>query len=465
MNNDIKSIVEICDVIGSKCFVVGGAVIDLLQGNEVKDWDIEVYGRTFEQIVGKLLLEGFRVSTAGKNFGIVKVSCGGLDIDLSIPRRENRIGVGHKDFNVEFCSDIKPIEAARRRDFTINAMMYDVSNFEAFGEFDPFLVIDFFGGRLDLEDGALKAIDPRTFVEDPLRVLRAMQLVARKGRFVGQKTVRLCSDMYDEFSSLSSERVFDEFRKLLMLSEYPSIGFMFLRECGWINHFPEIRDMVGCNQNPENHPEGDVYRHTMRVINWAARVKEDLPEDWRLPFMFGALLHDIGKPSTVDEELHCYGHEKVGANMARSFMERLTRDSELIERTVAIVRNHMRCARIFKDRGRRASWKRLHNVLRLDVAGAMSLCDGRSRFYPGYDDDVAREHEIRNTALRYFDEFGEEPIKPILMGRHLIERGMEPGVEFGEILKRAYEYQIEHDIEGSGEEEINILFEKGVSKI
>ena len=249
----IKAIVSRIEDAGGSANLVGGAVIDLLEGRQPKDWDIEVFRISFESLTDMFADKG--ANLVGAQFGIIKLSakeCGGLDVDINVPRRDNHFGKGHNDLLTEFDPTMTVEEAAKRRDFTINAMAFNLSTGE---------LIDPFGGRADLSAGILRATDPELFIQDPLRALRAMQLLARKcgpdGR-VDTHTMGLIRGMSDAFPALAKERVHEEFRKLMMKAERPSVGLSFLRDSGWIVHFPELNNLIGCEQHPEWHPEGDV---------------------------------------------------------------------------------------------------------------------------------------------------------------------------------------------------------------
>lgn len=429
--NDMYRIKRLAQIVGGKSYLIGGAVIDSIQGREIKDWDIEVYGKSLSGIESALECAGLEANMVGASFGVIKTKFEGLDIDLSVPRRENRIGIGHKGFKVEFDSTMTPKEAGRRRDLTINSMYLDIETGE---------IVDHFGGIYDLDNGIIRATDPSTFIEDPLRVLRIMQLLPRKGKYVNGDTLDLCEAMRGEFGSLPKERIFEEFVKLMMKAEKPSMGIRFLYHCKWLECFPEVHDLISCNQNKDWHPEGDVFEHTMRVIDLAASYRDGLPEDWRLSFMFGALLHDVGKPSTTDEDLTSKKHDAAGGPIAETFMRRVTDDKQLIERVVSIVVNHMRCGQLAMSTAKESAWKRLHNDLRLDVAAAMSKADSMSR----YTED--KEHEPSKIAMEYFSKFGATKIQPVLMGRHLVKIGMKPGPQFKKILDAAYQLQIEEDM-------------------
>jgi tRNA nucleotidyltransferase (CCA-adding enzyme) len=424
-------VMELCSYLadkGLRPLLVGGAVIDVILGNDPKDWDIEVHGCSLDDLQATLEAGGFKCKTAGKSFGILVVG----NMDVSVPRRDNKTGKGHKGFKVEFDPTMTPEDAARRRDFTINSMYYDVVTGE---------IVDPFNGMQDLRDGILRATDPVHFVEDPLRAFRAMQLLARKAKTVEPATLELIRGMVDAYPELPPERTYEEFRKLLLKAKKPSVGLELLRESGWIVHFPELHALIGCPQNPEYHPEGDVWVHTLKVVDAAAQLRPNIPRGWRIAFMFAALLHDIGKPSTTKEDFTAHGHDSAGWDMARDFMRRMKASKPVAAKVGALVGYHMRPRQLYKGGAKLAAWKRLHNKCRLDVLGYLSHADSSG---VGFDRSVEDENPKLQMCLDYFEKLGEEPVKPVLMGRHLIAAGMEPGPQFQHILKRGYEIQLEN---------------------
>jgi len=418
---------------GGGSYLVGGAVIDILKGRELKDWDIEVYRVSLKELESILTGHG-KPNLVGKSFGIIKIRIDEIEYDFSIPRKENRAGVGHKDFDIELVPFVTHKEAAERRDLTINALFYNLMD----GTFkDPY------NGMSDLEFGVLRHVSDK-FTEDPLRVLRIMQLLPRKGNRVAAKTIELCKSLSPEFPSLVKERVFEEWNKL-MRSDKPSRGLYFLVACDWIKWFPDLDALRETGQNPKHHPEGNVWIHTMAVLDNAAKLRAEIPENWQLAYMYGALLHDIGKPSTTLEDFTAHGHESVGEAIATEFMRKLTDDKDLIEKTASIVGNHMRPWNLTSGGGKRSAWKRLHNDIPLNIIGMMSKADKAG--VGGYS--LSDKHVPSEKCFEMFESFGatEERIQPVLMGRHLIEAGAEPGLQFGDILRRAYAIQIEEGIE------------------
>lgn len=434
---------------GGSSLLVGGAVVDAIRGSEPKDWDIEVFGLGYDRLCEMFVDLGPK--KVGKEFGIVKLSqelCDGLEIDVNVPRRDNSIGIGHKDFDVQIDPSMTPKEAARRRDFSINSMAIDLDTME---------LVDPFGGFADLQNGVLRATDPETFVEDPLRALRAMQLLARKAKTIDPSTMSIIRGMLETFPHLAKERVFEEFRKLLLKSDRPSVGLEFLRESGWITHFPELHKLIGCEQHPDWHPEGDVWVHTLEVTDASACVRHRLDSDWAEAFVFGAMLHDVGKPDTTvtsemvdagkfpNERLFtAYGHDRAGMGPAERFLRRMTNQKKLIERAVTIVGEHMQPYNLHSGGAKGPAWKRLHNKIRLDVIGWMSRCDCCGRPDRSINDPDL-EHEVSEQCFARFDDLGAEPITPVLQGRHLIAAGFKPGKHFGAALRSAYEAQIDDE--------------------
>ena len=253
--------VEIANAVrdaGGRALVVGGWARDHLLGVRSKDVDIEVFGLD----VGRLeaLLAGFgTVHAVGRAFGVFRV--GGIDADFSLPRRDSKRGPGHRGFDVAPDPSLEFAEAARRRDLTVNSI-----------GIDPLTgaVLDPHGGRRDLARRVLRATDPARFPEDPLRGLRVAQLAARLEMTPDEELVALCRTL--DLSELSGERVFDEFTKLLLRAAKPSIGLRVLEDTGQLRFFPELDALRGVPQDPKWHPEGDVWLHTLMVLDVAATL-------------------------------------------------------------------------------------------------------------------------------------------------------------------------------------------------
>lgn len=427
-------------------YLVGGCVRDALLGLPNKDFDLEVYGTDYEQLEAALRPHG-RVDLVGKSFGVVKFSAAdGSQWDFSVPRRDSKVAGGHKGFHIEFDPRITPREAASRRDFTINALMFDPRT----GEY-----LDFFSGRADLANRVLRHTSP-AFVEDPLRVLRGMQFAARFDLTPATETVELCRSIAGTFSELAVERVGEEWFKWASRSRRPSAGLHFLKATGWLGHFPEVAALDGTPQDPEWHPEGDVFTHTGHCCDALADLSEwqAADEATRIALMFAVLAHDFAKPQTTREterdgrrRIVSPGHEEQGGPLAEAFLTRINAPNALKERVVPLVTNHLAHLQAVNDR----SVRRLAN--RLQPATIEELCLVMTADQFGRP-PKPREVHAGVLALRAKAEelrLRDAAPKPVLQGRHLIERGMQPGKRFGELLKAAFDAQLEgafEDLDG-----------------
>lgn len=429
-----------------RAYLVGGSIVDFLLGIEPKDWDVEVHGLSVEELEKIINEAGYRAKEVGKSFGILTLCDLDIEVDVSVPRVDNKMGKGHKDFAINFDPDMSPEDAARRRDFTINAMLMDI---EEGGIVDPF------GGQADLKAGILRRTDPVLFPQDPLRALRAMQLSARKAPVVESETMEACREMVDEFPNLVRERVYEEFFKLLAKAPKPSIGLTFLKESGWIKWFPELEALVGCPQNSEWHPEGDVWKHTLNVVDSAAKLRDKVAEEDRVAYMFAALTHDLGKPITTDpEKLTAHGHDSKGEDLVIQFMERLTNNKKLLKVVPLLTTNHMQPYMLSREdengkclAGDKA-WKKLFNKMNghFLTLGWLSRADWGGSCVNGERNVL--EPQVRHLPTEYVFKWAEEleeqgdQVQPILQGRDLIEAGVKPGPAMGTKLDKAYEAQL-----------------------
>ena len=253
-------IAEAIRAAGGRAIVVGGWVRDHLLGVRSKDVDIEVFGLRIERLEA-LLADFGRVHAVGRAFGVFRV--GGIDVDFSLPRRDSKRGPGHRGFDVTPEPTLDFAGAARRRDLTVNSIGLDPLTGE---------VLDPHGGRRDLERRVLRATDPEHFPEDPLRGLRVAQFSARLEMAPDKELITLCRTL--DLGQLSGERIFDEMVKLLLRAARPSIGFRFLEASGQLRFFPELDALRGVPQDPEWHPEGDVWVHTLMVLDAAAALRD-----------------------------------------------------------------------------------------------------------------------------------------------------------------------------------------------
>ena len=425
---------------GGRALLVGGCVRDELMGGQPKDWDVEIYG--IEPARLRQLLDTFgEVNVVGEAFTVYKL---GAHLDVSLPRREHKTGRGHRAFFIEGDPTMAIEEAASRRDFTINAILQDPLTGE---------IIDPFHGRNDLQSGIIRAVSPNTFGEDSLRVLRAAQFAARFEFRVEPETVSLCRAI--DLSDLPSERVWGEMEKLLLRAQHPSIGLGWLHALGAIDQlFPEIKVLIDVPQDPEWHPEGDVFVHTRLVTDRAHELIDDLPYAKKVTVMLAALAHDFGKPATtefIDGRLRSRGHEEAGIAPATGLLDRLnihTIDGyDVRTQVIALVRDHLKPGEFFKKREEvsDSAFRRLARKCELDLLYRVAKADSLGR----NADWVPREHWFDAEAQEWFIERARElevvtaAPAPILLGRHLLDMGLEPGPRIGEITRAVYEMQLD----------------------
>jgi len=418
---------------GGRALIVGGWVRDRLLGIDAPDLDLEVFRLAPDRL--RQLLETFgRVEAVGESFQVYKLGA----IDVALPRRDSKAGRGHRGFVVVGDPDMSVEEAARRRDFTINAISFDPLTDDWFDPFD---------GRGDLARRLLRMVDAATFPEDSLRVLRALQFAARFELTLDEATRDLCRAI--PLDDLPAERVWGEIEKLLLLARRPSIGLALALDLGVVDRlFPELRALVGCVQEPEWHPEGDVWVHTLQVVDQARTRIDDLPRPQRLAVMLGAVCHDLGKPATtafIDGRIRSMDHEEQGVAPAAALMDRLNVHSfdgyDVRRQVLGVTAQHLKPGSWFKVRGEvgDGAFRRLAQKVDLELLArvAKSDCEGRK---PGRFDCTAMDwflDRARSLGVEH------RPPAAILMGRHLLELGLEPGPRVGEILKAVYELQMD----------------------
>ena len=425
---------------GGRALLVGGCVRDLLLGGQPKDWDVEVYG--IEPTRLRELLDHFGpVNVVGEAFTVYKL---GTDLDVSLPRRERKSGVGHRAFVIEGDPSMSFEDAARRRDFRINAILQDPLTQE---------IIDPFSGQEDIRNKVLRAVSVETFPEDSLRVLRAAELAARFEFDIEPETVALCRGI--DLSDLPAERVWGEVEKLLLGARRPSIGLEWLRKLGAIDRvFPEIKNLIGVPQDPEWHPEGDVYIHTLLVTDGARDLIEDLPYAKQITVMLAALAHDFGKPATtefLEGHWRSRGHEEAGVRPTKDFLDRLNIHTlagyDVRGQVIALVREHLKPGEFYKKRDEvgDGAFRRLARKCELNLLYRVAKADSLGR----NADWVPREKWYDSKAQEWFIqrakdlEVEQQPPGPLLLGRHLLEMGLTPGPQVGEITRAVYEMQLD----------------------
>ena len=421
---------------GGRALVVGGWVRDELLKLDPKDIDLEVYGISAEPL--RALLERLdHVSTVGESFTVYKVG----PIDVALPRRESKTGRGHRGFTITGDPQLPVEEAARRRDFTINAIAWDPLTQE---------YLDPHGGREDLERRVLRAVNMATFGDDSLRVLRAIQLAARFELTVDDETKSLCRSI--RLDDLPAERIWGELEKLLLKAPRPSIGFELARVLGVIDElFPELAALVGCPQEFEWHPEGDVWAHNQLVIDRARERIDDLPRPEQVTVMLGAVCHDFGKPATtafLDGRIRSHNHEDAGISPTEAFLDRLniyTLESYDVRRQViGLVAHHLKPGMWHKARDGvgDGAFRRLARKVDLELLARLAKADclGRTGDFDCASMDWFLER-ARGLGVQH------APPQQLLLGRHLLELGLPPGPRVGEILAQVYERQLDGGIE------------------
>lgn len=416
-----KRIAEAAADAGGRAYFVGGYVRDALMNVPCKDIDIEVYNLE----PGKLrtMLAGFgEVLDKGASFGVLGLAHSNLDI--AMPRTESRTGARHVDFDVSVDPHLPPERACRRRDFTVNAMMMDVLTGE---------ILDFYGGREDLRGNVIRCVAADTFVEDALRVFRAAQFAARLNAEIEPETLRLCASM--DVAAISCERVFAEIEKALLKADRPSVCFRRLREMDHLREFfPELERMIGVEQNPKFHPEGDVFEHTMLVLDESAKLRGR--SEWPLGFMFSALWHDVGKcvatEVQADGRITAYGHEVKGLELCETALRRITNHEKLIAYVKNMSELHMRPNMLCGSNSKKKKTRQLFDMsLCPNDLILLSRADASGKLDEPYD-------EAAETWLRdRLEDYEKRMCQPMVTGADLISAGLKPGAYFADLLGRA----------------------------
>lgn len=423
--------------------LVGGGVRDWLLGIPAKDFDVEVAGVDFETL-HRLLVPFGSTDVVGRSFGVIKVRsrATGEEYDFSLPRRESKTGAGHRGFAVRPDPELSDAEAAARRDFTVNAIALD-----------PFTgdLIDPHGGQRDLAARVLRHTSD-AFVEDPLRVLRAFQLAARFEFALALETIALCRRIAPAYAELPVERVWGEWEKWATKARRPSAGLTVLEQTDWLKHFPELAALRGTPQDPEWHPEGDVFTHTQCCLD--ALVT---PQDWsaaeaprRRRLMFAVLAHDFGKPATTAQAEKrgglrwvSPGHEAAGGPLAVQFLRRIGAPLDHDAPVSALVVNHLAHHHgppQFSATSVRRLARRLAPATIDDLAAVMRAdADGRPprrspEIHARIDALVAQAHALK---------LADAAPRPIVLGRHLLALGRKPGPEFRLVTDAAFEAQLD----------------------
>ena len=426
--------------VGGRALIVGGWVRDRLRGHPSKDIDLEVFGVPQDRLAPLLAPFG-RVEAVGQSFPVYKVVVEGKGdlIDVALPRRESKSGRGHKGFEVIGDPAMTVEDAARRRDFTVNAIAWDPLTDTCEDPFD---------GRADLDRRVLRAVDLTTFGDDSLRVLRAVQFAARFEFALDADTAALCRRT--ALDDLPAERIWGELEKLLLAAERPSVGFALSLDLGIVDRLlPEMKPLVGCEQEPEWHPEGDVWTHTLMVIDKTRELNADLDRPRLIALMLGAVCHDLGKPATtavIDGRIRSLNHEDAGVAPTLSLLDRLnihTIDGcDVRTQVVGLVAHHLKPGMFYKAaQVGDGAFRRLAQKVDLELLARIARADCLGR--TGNFDCSAMDWFIARARALGVEH---RPPAPLLMGRHLLALGLSPGPRVGEILQVVYEQQLDGEV-------------------
>ena len=421
MNEMFRKAIDEITKKGGRPYMVGGAVRDVLLRIKSKDLDVEVFGITADELIEALCRVG-KPNIDDRKFGVIRLDCG-LDeaVEFSLPRKDN---VGERGFGGIF-PDLRPWEAALRRDFTFNSMSRSLISGN---------LVDTLAGQDDLEDKIIRHCDARFFSQDPLRAIRGFRFAGLLNATVAPETAPIIRELVPAVKELTGDAMWSEFEKWAKRSIKPSMGLRFMVDTGLIEVFSEIEALIGCPQDPEWHPEGDVFQHTCHVVDAAAGQG--------VVVVLAALCHDFGKPETTveneDGRWISPKHAAAGEGPTRRFLDRIGAPKKVTEQVVALVKDHMvhvGGGEITKRQARRL-------LVRLGDASADDL------FKVIDADSSGRPPLLRGIPLRAWelsilcDEVDNE-VKPIIMGRHLVKMGITPGPHFGPILSQVFEAQLD----------------------
>ena len=419
-----------------RMFYVGGYVRDKILNpfiTDIKDIDVEVFNISPEEL--KTILSNYgTVDEFGISFGILKIH--GINIDFSMPRKEKSVGIGHRAFEVVVDPYMSMIDSARRRDFTINSILEDVLTGERF---------DYFGGIEDIKNKTIKHVDDVTFIEDELRVLRACQFAARFSFKIANETVSLCKQT--STLSIPKERIYGELEKALLKSTKPSIFFEYAKEIGFLKDILSPMDkLIGLKQNPVYHPEGDVWKHTMMVIDEAAVLRDK--SNYPIAFMLASVCHDLGKITTTqvleNGDIISYHHEN-DMEIIDCFLKNITNNNDLISSVKLLVKTHMRPNIIASNESTDKSIRKLivdtsGKLVNIYDAILLSKADRLGRTINNISTDEL-EQWWKNRLTKVNGE--KTKIEPLIKGSDLISMGYNQGKEFKYILDKAFKLQID----------------------
>lgn len=424
-----KLLAEKVNTKSGRAYFVGGYVRDkFLQDNKYDsnaDIDIEVHCIEESDLVDILESIG-PYSKIGRFFPVYKFL--GYNIDIALPRSEKKTGDKHQDFSVNIDPYMGTYKACERRDFTINAIMEDILT----GEF-----IDPFNGISDIKNKIIRHINTDKFGEDPLRVLRAAMFAARFSFDIDIETINLSKEI--DLSNLSKERVFVELEKALLMSKRPSIFFERLGEMNHVNYwFPEIEKLKGVEQSEEHHLEGDVYRHTMMVLDEAANLKEK--SDFPLSFLLASLCHDFGKivaTETINRKVHAYKHEIKGLPLVKDFVKRLTKNKKILKYVLNMTELHMKPNIMAKDKSKiKSTNKMFYESISPNDLILLAIADNKASL------SIYEKEDPSNFLYERYEIFKTYMEKDYVKGKDLINLGIKEGQVFNELLSLSLKHRL-----------------------
>ena len=423
---------------GGRALIVGGWVRDHLFNHDPKDMDIEVFNLSRDQLE-HILSEMGPYEEVGKAYGVYILK--GLQADIALPRTDTNLGPGHRAFHIEVNPTLTYTEASKRRDFTINSMGYDPLTQE---------ILDPHHGQQDFRDKKLRVTDPTQFADDPLRGLRAAQFIARFNLIPDDILLKLCASL--DLSELPGERLFEEFKKLLLKADRPSLGLAFLRDSNQLRFFPELSALIDVPQNPTYHPEGDVWIHTLMVVDEAAKLRQgDTHED--LVLMMAALCHDFGKPSAtkvIGDKVTSHNHEEAGVTPTKVFLNHLKAPHDLIQKVCGLVAQHLAPFLLTLQHAKDGAYRRLAHRLAQDGLTMEKLAQVARADHLGRTTESALKGECPDV-----DAFLEraqrlnlksQPEQDAVTGKFLISKGYTPGPLFKDILDQCRTIQFDEGI-------------------
>ncbi len=418
MKDSKKTVLRIAEKVaslGGRAYYVGGCVRDSLLKRKCDDTDIEIHGVNKENLEQILSDEGTAI-TMGESFGIYNIK--GYDIDIAFPRND-------KGLEDQF---IGTYEAAKRRDLTINSLMKDVLTGE---------ITDHFGGIKDIESKTLRHIDDITFSSDPLRVMRTARFACLFDFNIAKETIDICKKQ--ELSKIAKERIELELRKVLLGCRKPSIFFEKLRLFDALDiWFPELCALNNVEQSPKHHAEGNVWNHTMMVLDEGAKYKS-LSKD-PFGFMLACLCHDFGKAvctEIINGEIHAYGHETKGLSLIKKFLVRVTNDKKLISYVLNLCEYHMKPNVLSSVNASVKSTNKMFDAS-IDPEGLIYIAKSDAF------GKLAQYEPIDNTEFLFerLEIYKEYMKRPTVTGQDLIDAGLTPDKSFSEILDYSHKLQL-----------------------